>query len=352
MIDTVRLRLRGYEVEPSAALTVEPVPYEVRSGELVSEEALLWTANGADVRGKKAYFNSERFNFTLLPPTSSGDLLAPEASAFVSFSLPKVLHGTNVEPLDRDGAAEAFRLVEVGLAAAGVRTDLRQAFLSRVDLFRNVSAAEPFRCYAPLFDALEARRKQKRDYGSTFLWHNTLREVCVYDKKAELEAAGFETQGLPKNFLRFEYRCLKPRTVLEVVDCGGNTVGDLVRGYGAVRTSYRRAMANELFRATPSDVEAFSGSQLEQDMRAFKARYGRVWLARFTEAFGARELSKLADVDTLRELVERLSGDRNKAWRFAKKLRQYALDFESVGERPTVTLRSLYEELQGKVLAA
>ena len=352
MIDTVRLRLRAFEVEEGAALTVEPTPYEVRSGELVSEEAVLWTAGSSTVSGKKAYCNGERWNFTLLPPTSSGDLLAAEASAFVSFSLPKVLRGTNTLPVDRDGAAEALRLVEGGLAAAGVRTDLRQAFLSRVDLFRNVSAAEPFRCYAPLFEVLDARRKQRRDYGSTFLWHNTLREVCVYDKRAELESAGFGTEGLPKNFLRFEYRCLKPRTVLQVLDCGGNTAGDLVKGFGGARTSYRRAMAEELFRATPAEVEAFSGSQLEQDMRVFKARYGRVWLARFLEAFGARELSKTADVETLRELVERLSGDRNKAWRFARKLRQYALDFESVGERPTVTLRSLYEELRGKVLAA
>lgn len=352
MLDTIRLRLQKYEVERGAALTVQPTPYEARSGELVAPEAVLWEAGGKPVFGAKAYLNTERLNFTLLPTCAAGGaLFSGVASAFVSCSLPKVLHGSNVEALDRDGAAEAFRIVEQELAEAGVHADIQQALLSRVDLFRNIAAAEPFRCYAPVFSVLAAKRKHKRDYGTTYLWSNTLREVCVYDKREELSHAGKPATGLPKNCLRFEYRMLKPRTVLEVLDCG-STVEELLHGYSGAKKAYRNAMAHELFEAAPAEVEAWSGRGLERDMVAFRERYEKQWLSRFVEAVGAVEIAKQADLETVREIVERLSGDRNKAWRFTKRLRQYKLDFESLRERPTVTLRSLYEELQEKVLAA
>lgn len=353
MLDTVRLLLTEYEVEPGAALTVQPTPYEARSGVLVAPEAVLWEAGGKPVCGAKAYLNTERLNFTLQPRSPGGGALFSGAPAFatVSCSLPKVLHGSNVEALDRDGAAEAFRIVEEELAEAGVRTEIEQALLSRVDLFRNIDASEPFRCYAPLFTVLDAKRTQRREYGSTYLWHNTLREVCVYDKREELLRAGESPAGLPANCLRFEYRALKSRSVLSLLDCG-KTVRELLRGYSGVQRAYRGAMEKELFYVKPGEVEAFSGSQLERDMLAFRERYGKQWLSRFVEAVGAVEIARQADLETVRQIVERLSGDRKKAWRLTKRLRQYKLDFESLRERPTVTLRSLYEELQEKVLAA
>ncbi len=353
MIDTVRLLLSDYAVEPGARLTVQPAAYQADTGER-QLESVLWSSGESEVRGAKAYLNTERLNLTLQPFNRSGDSLlfgeTPPAFAHVSFSVPKAVTGSNVAPVGRDGTAEAFSLVEQELREAGVSTNIRQALVTRADLFRNVQTSEAFASYAPLFSVLGAKRMERRDYGSTFLWHNTLREFCVYDKCAETAAAGGSTETLPANLMRFEYRLLQRKKVVSELEV--HSVEEILKSYRSLSGAYRGAMRDGLFSFAPAEVEAFSGKRLEAEMRVFMESYGRNWLERYLEAVGAARIAEHANIETVKTIVERLSGNRLKAWRLGKRLAQYKLDLEVIREAaPPVSLRSLYEELSEKVLA-
>lgn len=353
MIDTCRLWLTDYTIQPNAELTVQPSAYVVGSGEAIAERVLWRDSAERVVSGAKAYLNTPRFNLTLAPPDmKTGDLFGPAPSlAMLSFSMPKVYGGgSNFAPVSKVQAAEVIAKVQDELHEHGVFTELKEAVLSRLDLFKNVETREPFACYAPLFEAMEAKRLHKRDYGTTYLWHNTQREYCVYDKRQELAQAGVSTKSLPDNVIRFEWRLLKGAKLRQAL--GMNSVSDMLSRYGELNARYRSGMTEELFRYQPAAVEAWSGVELEADMRYFMEQYGRNWLDRYLEAVGASWLVERADIKTVCEVVKRVTGDRQKSSRLAKKLQQYKLDLTLRREAPPVTLRSLYDELKRKLTAA
>ena len=357
MIDTLRLMLSDVEIAPDNGVILQPAPRVAGSGESLGD-CHLWTdTTGREAFGSKAYLNTPICNLTIAPPAreGSGSLFGGlPALAFVQCSLPKVYAGANphgnYHPVTAPQAREALERVEAELAEYGVRAPLLEAVPSRVDMFVNVEAAEPFAVYAPLFDALGARRLQRREYGgSGYLWHNTQQEYCVYDKLAELESTGGSREGLPRNVIRFERRLLKGGKVRRELP-GLSTARVMLSRFEELGDVFRGGVSRDVLCYQPEAVEAWSAVDLERDMEHFRARYPRRWLDKYVEAIGATRIAERADISTVRGVVERLTGDRKKAYRFARKLEQYALDLTMQRAAPPRTLRELYEELRGKVL--
>jgi hypothetical protein len=347
MIDTLKLSLTDYKVSPGADLIVQPSSFNAATGELCSNHP-LWRDGARYVEGSKAFHNGEDFNVTLKPlsPSEPGSI-----GCFVQFSVPKVATGDNYYPTDYKDTAAALATVEKYLRDVGVQTNIKTASLSRLDAFKTVQADEPYQAYHPVLSMLQGQRMNKRDYGTTFLWANTVQEICVYDKVAEMEHRRVSVLKVPANSLRFEFRMLKARKVQDMLEM--RSVADLLDGYDHVRTVYRQHLHKQLFQRSVSDVAMQTARQFEEQLSHYKDTLGRrFWIRDYVMAVGMRAVA--ADVDALKQAVKKVSGCRVTAAKAcrqieAARLDAVALEIIAPSKRP---LCELYDELKSKVLEA
>lgn len=348
MLDTLQVSLAGWRVRDRNKLRLQPAPIDLESGERVGEVA-LWRSEGDGlVEGAKAYYNDDELNLSI-------QSLNRRPFCFVKVSVPKVLRGSNYHGVSVDETRRALELVGERLHSIGVESNLDEAQLTRVDLFKNVVTENSFGSYRPLFSLLSGRRMQSRDFGETFLWMNSARELTCYDKIQELTLQKKSTEGLPSNVVRFESR-LKQHRVIEKV--GLSTVGDLVRDYGRLPKIYNEAWESGLFSFDVPDIERLSENRLLNELMMYRRVAGRFWLQRYLEDVGTVSLlERVGGPEVLRRVVASMYGDREVArvqtWRLLKRV-------ESARRRrlPTIelydrrTLGDYYTELKTKLLAA
>jgi hypothetical protein len=369
MIDSLYLTLGDYEVASAPKLRVQPAPFDAETGAQLPS-CRLWSTRGGGVEGVKAYHNSDSMQVTLRPMSGGGAAgdgefaplclvgSAPRVLCHVNFSVPKRSGGNNYMAVGFDESKAAVRGVERELRDIGIRTNIERATVSRLDAFRNVITDEPFPAYQRVFAQLQAKRMQKRDYGTTYLWHNTQQECCVYDKLAEMAARKVDVTSYPQNTMRFEHRMLNGRKVRDTLG-GVRSVGDLWQGFGTVPAAFEKAMRSNLFRYPVTELEIQTGNELMGLMRTFKQRGRRYWFEDFLRAKGFDWLLQQAETETILEAAARVASEgasdsqaRVVRYRLARKIQQAQLDLEFVkpfngGARKTIG--ALYRELESKV---
>lgn len=347
MIDTLQLELQNWEVRDRSKLQLQPAAVSLESGEAIGEFPLWVDGGGELVEGAKAYFNDDVMNVSIQSKHRI-------SRCFVKFSLPKVLRGDNFSGLNRAEAGSALDSVASRLEEVGVLSDMDGARLSRVDLFRNIESDEGYSSYYPLFSLLEGSRLNKRDYGTTYLWRNGVRELTVYDKIAERAIRGKGSTGLPENVLRFEARFFKHRKVLSSV--GMDTVRDLRQGFDALPEVYNREWKASLFSFDVPDIERMSRDRLFAELSYYRRWCGRYWMRAYLEDVGTVALlERCGGVEVLRRTLSSLYDDRNTAkictWRLVRRIEQ-----AQRRRMPTVelwnrkTLADYYDEIKNKLL--
>jgi hypothetical protein len=355
-VDTLKLRLVDYEVAPDSVLKVRQPDYTHGTGEEERSIPLFRDTSGYLVEGVRAYHNAEDFNLSFSPLTM-GDDVPVGAGCWVQLSVPKRARGENYHPVSGRSTRTVLRKLESSLREVGVRTNIETAQLVRLDTFRNVVADEPFPSYHPVFSLLSAKRMPKRDYGTTFLWHNTRQEVCVYDKLEEMQHRKLDTSHYPQNTIRFEHRLLKGKKIREAL--GFSSVKDLCDGYGHVAEVFKQTMREQLFRYSVADFEVLTKSRLKAELALFRDRYGRNWLQYFFQAQGFLVLADLAGVDVLKQAIAEVAGDESETDK--KRIRRvvqrvermrFDLSMAKIHLPSRRKLAELYTELETKLLAA
>jgi hypothetical protein len=345
MLDTLKLSLTEYSVSSGAKLQIQLGLADNATGEL-SGNNRLWWADGRAVTGSRAWHNGELFNVTIKPnPHAPG---APSL-CLVQFSVPKVAEGSNYRATDSVGATRALRACETFLSEIGISTNLKTAAVSRLDAFRVAVCSEPFDAYRPVFSTLQGRRMQKRDYGRTFLWENTLQEVCVYDKLEEMRRNKHSVDGLPPNSLRFELRALKMQKVRSWL--GIQNAGEVVDNLDHIEREYRATMQKQLFKGEVSQASKLTQGQVRDQLAAAKEHCGRYWFDNWLRAVAINALGE--DLDAVKAAIQEEAGARQTALKMTKKLEDAKLDAMATSilgssRRP---LGELYTELREKVLA-
>jgi hypothetical protein len=346
MLDTLRLTLGEYTIGADPELTVELPTFNAATKELGGYYR-LWASGSTHQMGKKAYHNAEDWNFTLQAHGQDGDYtIVPQ----MSFSVPKLANGSNYEPADFKATETALINAERELRRIGVYTEIETATLSRVDSCKNVLMCESFQAYAPVLARLQGQRMNKRGYGTTFLWENTVQEVCVYDKREEMKRRKKNLSRVPRNVARFEHRLLKPRKVRDAL--GFSSAGDLLIGFDEVKKGYVTAMEKQLFRFSPVEVEIMTAGDFEARLTSFQASGKKNWLAGYLEAYALQQLG--ADKDAFLRAVENVTDNRMTFCRTRKKLMQAeinSLELEQLAPAKH-TLGELYRELKREVLSA
>jgi hypothetical protein len=346
VIDTLKLSLTDYRVSIDADMIVQPPARNNATGEFVGNFN-LWRSGSGYVEGSKAFHNAEEFNVTIKPGHSpQGDSVL----CMVQFSVPKVADGSNYHPTDHNGTQRALDVVEERLKAIGIHTNVQTAKLSRLDAFQTVKAAESFESYHPVLSMLGPRRMPKRDYGTTFLWQNTMQEICVYDKREEMSRAKVALDGVAEHPLRFEWRLLKGRKVRE--ELGGiSTVADLLAGYDHVRQSYVATMEKQLFRASVRDITSVTARSILGQFTALKQAKKRYWFDDWLKARGLAAV--IGELPAVHEAIKLASDNTSTQSKIMAKLEAVQMDaamMKIIGPSKH-TLAELYSELKSKVLS-
>jgi hypothetical protein len=345
MLDTLKLSLVDYEFADDAEFEVVQPTINTATGEARPAIPLMRVGNRT-ISGIKAFKNEENFNVTVKPIMADDPR---SVRCYVQFSVPKMIETTNYLPADEKATLKGLKQLEKDLRRAGIHANISDAEISRMDACKRVETVEPFQTYTSVLSALQGQRMHKRDYGTTFLWHNTQQEVAVYDKIAEMTHRKNSTAGLPKNVISFEHRLLKARKVQDTL--GMKTVKDLLSDFGHVHACYATAMQKQLFKLQVPDVEALSSRALAEQMESIKASGRRFWFQSWLNAYAVAALldDKTALLDAVGEVagnkmtVSRLKRQLLKVEADAMTLREVAPSRRSAGE--------LYRELEEKVLA-
>lgn len=343
MVDTLQLSVPEYDIAPDHGLTIQPASFRPRTGELIGDFR-LWDGQ----EGRAAYYNGDRFNVDLKPYQGQVYLT-------VHMSLPGYIGENNVAPVTREDASRIVANLQREVSALGVRCNLQNAHVSRLDAFRNIQTCEPFHVYAPILSLLDGKRMRDMvQYGgSSFRWGNSLAQVNAYDKVLQLASKKHSVEQFRGvNLVRFEHRSLKRRKVEDLY--GFVTVSDLLREYDSIPGIYSRTMGDVLFRYGGEDVEVLSQRQLEQELREFKQRAGRYWMSEYLLAVGMKALLSRVSVQTVTEAVRNVSGNRMAATRNKRRLQRALVNQTLLTERDEATrsFRKLYDELRTGVLLA
>lgn len=351
MLDTLKLSLVDYEISPDADLKVRRPDYNAQTGECDSVYP-LWRRGDGYVEGKLAYNNDHDMHITVQPDSPSEPMAI---GCYVQFSVPKVADGDNYQPADFKTTKTSLRNVQRTLTKLGIKTNIGTARISRLDSCKNAVLEEPFQAYRPVLATLHGQRMKERGYESGFLFHNSLQQICVYDKNEEMRHRKHSLAGVPKNSVRFEHRLLKSRKVRDVLNFGNVT--EMMEGFEQIGVGYRAAMEKQLFKNSPEEMQVMTAQTIANELtrlRASRARVGAAsgsrWLNDWLVAYAIHQLG--ADADALLLAVEQVAENRMTANRLRKKIETARLDALSMAKSGCSkrTLSDLYREMEQQVL--
>ncbi len=349
MIDTMQLLLSEYDAS-SANLEVQPSRYNTKTGEMPANFPLYH--NGEEwVHGAYAFHRDEHFNVTL-KPNVYGRGSHQSTFCLVRFEVPKFAGGNNFHAVDRTGTQDALKRAEKQLKDIGIQTDIETAHISRMDAFKNALVDEPYSCYVPLFGMAKASRMKKRGYENGYLLSNGQQELSFYDKIQKMVHDKLPIDGLPKNALRAELRLLSSRKVRESL--GFKNVRGMFAEFDRIQTLYHDTMKQQLFKYCAADSKCMVASQLEAEWRFYQEQYDRNWLDMAFKHRGMKSFLDEIGMDTMLQVLDRLSDDKMKKSRMKAKLEEtrfqsVSLDFAPNSSR---SIGELYRELEHKLLAA
>ena len=291
MIDTLKLYITDFEITPESPIKVQPGTINL-DGE-TELEAVLFKTNKGMVKGAKAFLNDSKFRFDI---NSKGAFLSTEVSRWFGEN--------NFRPISQVQFSEFSESIKKGLEDNGVKTNLENSRLLRLDLFRNGEMQYFPSVYFPVLRSCRGRRVHKRDYGDTVLFHNTRRESCFYDKFLQMDTKGLDVSDIPRNSLRGEIR-LKTADTVQRWTGGMKEFSDIKRGFGYLKETYRGQLGDMVFRygtETPEQLDCFVDDL--RTLNFFREKTGKQAFNKWIEAEGILDiLERYGDIESVRRLL-------------------------------------------------
>jgi hypothetical protein len=221
--------------------------------------------------------------------------------------------------------------------------------ISRADIFKQERTRFIFTDYSDVFTLLSGKRQNKRDYGTTFLFYNSQRETCFYDKELEMRMRDGARDLFSSHTLRGESRLLTKKAVNR---SGLLTLTDLQTNYDAINDIHVKSM-RDVF--TVSDFTSggelyMTSSDVERELLYYKQLYGTLGLSqvkRCITLYGLNYILESYSVERFINVALSLSDNKNKRdlkAKIEKFLREKALGARAFPGRQ----KQLYDELRQK----
>lgn len=338
-IDTLTLWSTDFKLSCDCGLTLEHTPTDLQTGALVQANNTLYNGDGFHLQGKKAYRNTDFYNVTL-----------GAKGLFIQFSVPKVVNGNNDIPVDQEMTRNAIQKVQDDLKNNGVGVDLVHSSVSRMDLFKQPGMSNSFLDYVPVFNLLQGKRQNKRDYGTSFLYYNGQTEECFYDKDVERALKLGKKLDLSSTNVRGEIRIKAHRPISKK---GYDTASDILKNYEGLQSLYVNTMKKVIKEPGQVGRSFLVQEDLVSEFEQLKARGvdGLKALREHVLFFGASVLLDKVTIENYIQTFLFVSDNKNKRdleMKARNFLQRYSLKFTA---RSSTDVRKLYEELYLKFVA-
>lgn len=344
-VDTLRLRLIDYNINSDANLTIQPSEINYATG----EAQINYLDTLKSIEGKKAFLNTNKFNFTL-----------SNKGSFIQFSAPKVFYnnGSNELPINANQLKTALIEIQKELKINGINTNIFNSDLSRIDVFKGEKTRYLFTEYAPVFNLLQGKRQNKRDYGTTYLFSNGLRELCFYDKDLQ-QAIELQKKNItPSTNMRGEVRLLKKQSIKPT---GLITANHLIQNYDAINDIYLKNIKNvfRTFIDKPENVKQLSLELITQNniktellrLGNLKGGVGMKAIKDFILMYGFNTLIELTSIDNFINTCIEVTNYENP--RVLKQRLQFFINqYMFTNKALPSKVKTLYNELYYKFAAA
>lgn len=335
--DSMALNLEQFDVAPVNDLEIGLGSF--RNGQQITGNTVLYkNANGAQ-RGSKAIYNAPNFNLTIKPSPQG------VVYAIVTFSVPKVATSSNYTPADEPTLKEALKILQSDLTSIGIKTNVQNAALKRVDVTKNIVVDENIRSYLQLVKSLPCKFKDEWDYGSTLLLKNGQQQICIYDKLVEMAYKKINADGLPST-LRFEQRFKTRAKVNNYL--GMKYVKDIVGNLDYVEQRYKDSMESNIFKLDTFDFKSTSTEKHRAEMEAMKPKHKSL-LQHTLMRLGYESLE---NKEVFLEIFNEVANNKVAKCRAKKLFHELQMEVMSLEELPKgkVGDARLYQELKKKVL--
>jgi len=383
MIDTIKLNLVDVSIKKSAQLRVQPGLIDVHSGEIINEHDLFINEQGELIRGSKAYLNDEKFNLTIFPSHEADpdagyhrlrkkkllkvftrdELLEEDFDdnyesngIFVQASIPRLRSENNFKSLNAADEKQSLIFLEKQLREAGIKCNIWNSELSRIDSFANLKTDYSFYSYTPLFNLMQCSRKKAVEWnGETYLWKNGSQQLMCYDKELEIENKikrknkEHKIKFASGNIVRIENRYLKKRKIrdnLELIK-----LGDLYKNYDVLKDDFKNEISRNIFKYELPDIDLLTNDSIKNEMLIIKNIYSRNWFQKYLMLKGVQSIIKATDINSIFEVFESIesrSGIGMKKSRLKKMISEMKMILPENNQCSYKTNRELYNELKTK----
>ena len=219
MIDTIQLTTNDFEFDSiKNGQSKNPFKVDKKSESLNLNEdnenhTILIDSNNRELKGVRIH-NTQPLRDTAIIQISNMSFQKGVSVPCLSvrLSAPKYLNGLNNYTATFSDVVRLEKELSKDLEDLGIKTNLKNANIARLDITTNTETKYPMSYYLPIIKRAETKKLKSREYGqSTLLLGNQTRQLCLYDKldcmNEHQETIPTEWQGL--NILRTEYRTLK-----------------------------------------------------------------------------------------------------------------------------------------------
>ncbi len=333
------------EFQPGFECEIQPMPVCSVDGHSDAAPFLYSTTASTRIHGRKAYFNTPDYQFSVVPAYDNGAplcLIQLSAKAFVE---------NNYELMDSERLRDTIAQVRHDLKTRGVKGNFDQAEIKRVDVAQNIQLEEPVPHYAPIFAAAQGlKRASKKDFGSgahqvsTGSWQG-----IFYPKDEEMRAKKAQGPMCPPNTLRAELRALDSAEVRRRFGLNEATVAQMRAAWPSLRAAHKQMVRAHVFNHSGN---IFMASQTDflgaiEATRGGRSHFAATAMVVFAERLVA-EQGLTAAKQFLRDNLDgnqRVNRDRDKLLDAAHARLQ--LDGSAPSGR---AMRELFRELESKLL--
>lgn len=303
---------------------------------------LLTDAVGREIRAHKIWHNTTQASITI-----------NQLGLNLSFNPDKIINPYQLSEINSSGFNDALSVVDKHLHKIGIKVNIEQMKLNRVDLAKQEQMNYSVWQYSDAFRLLASKRKMsKRTYLETQTIGNTQHQVCFYDKEQELSDLGLKNYITEKNLMRAEIRMLKSNCTKRIMHA--ETLKDLRRLHPAdVSEIYSGYMQKNIFKGTISEQLMLNFDEEVDFIRHLKQADKRNAFKKYLMLKNLDEyLLRIGGIDNFLKLFTAAGFSRPQVWRYRNDLEQLlSLKAGIDKSRQDVSVSVLLDELKLKFAA-
>lgn len=333
-VDTLKLSLKDCEITPNANIIIQPGSFNYKTG-FSENKGLFIDPSGNIVTGDKAYCNTPLFQFDI-----------SIKGKFVKFSSPLV-HSGGVNNLLAPNSSNDFKAtieqVENEMYDNGIKANLFNGFLSRVDLFKMIISNYQYSNYDAVYRNLLPGRKKLLDLGyDSFLYKNGQGQICFYDKHKEMIDKHNTAFNCPNNSHRHEIRFTNGRSTKANLKI--DTCSKLVEVYEEIPERISKELG-KVFKWKPEQFKTGLNEDFVNDLLVYQDKHGRNFSSRYFNDYGLITRINEIGIEGILQGIKQVCGKQAKSV-MRKRIAQIEIE-SRFADKSAV---DLYSEIRSKAI--